>query len=320
MSRKIICITGATGFIGNHLINRISNKKYSIRVLTRNLNHEFPDNTEVFFGDLTFFDYRLKLFLDNCSILINCAGEIHNPSIMSSLHVGGVLNLLKAISEDLYRIGPPLHWVQLSSVGAYGPQVSKGLDRLVNEVTPQYPVGEYEITKKIADDLVMKANNEGVITCSILRPTNVFGKGMRNQSLNGLIRVIEKGFFFYIGKPGAISSYVHVDDVVEGIISCAFNPMAKGKTFILSADCMLEDLVLRIASTLGKSAPSLRLPEPLVRRFVQHAKWLNLLPLTSSRIDALTCRTRYSSHRIFSDLDFSLSRPMPNSIVDLIDN
>jgi nucleoside-diphosphate-sugar epimerase len=316
--RPIICITGASGFIGQHLISRISSEKISIRVLSRNHNHQFPDNVEVFFGDITIYDYSLNLFLNNCSVLINCAGEIHNPSLMSSLHIGGTLNLLKVISDDLGRGAPPLHWVQLSSVGAYGPQVNKDLNRLVDEETPTSPVGEYEITKTIADDILMKANNEGLITCSILRPSTVFGRGMRNQSLNALISIIQKGLFFYIGKPGAISSYVHVEDVARAIISCAFNPMAKGKIFILSADCRLEDLVAYIAIALGKKPPSLRIPEFLVRKVVHHISWLKFVPLTPSRIDALTCRTRYSSSRISSELNFSLSRQMPNSIIDVV--
>ena len=318
MNRLIICLTGATGFIGHHLINGISSEQYSIRVLTRNSNYKFPDYIKIFIGDLTVYDSSLRAFLENCSVLINCAGEIHNSTLMYSLHVRGTLNLLKVISEDVSRTVPPLHWVQLSSVGAYGPQLNTDLDRFIDEDTRTNPVGEYEITKTIADDLLMKANNVGLITCSILRPSNVFGRGMRNQSLYALVSIIQKGLFFYIGKPGAIASYVHVEDVVRGIISCAFNPIAKGKIYILSADCMLEDLVAHIAILLGKRPPSLRISEFLVRKFVYLIDWLKLIPLTSSRIDALSCRTHYSSQRIISDLTFKFYKPMPESIIDLL--
>ncbi len=317
MHKPIICITGATGFIGQNLINKFSYAHYSLRVLTRKNNLKFPDHVEVFIGDLTIFDSSLKLFLDNCSIIINCAGEISNVKHMRRLHVGGTTNLLKAIVEK-HSLTAPVHWVQLSSVGAYGPPIRRDLVWLVEETTPTNPVGEYEITKTMADELLMKANNEGLITCSILRPSNVFGKGMPNQSLYSLISFIRRGLFFYIGSPGAIANYVHVDDVVDGIIRCTFNPIAKGKVYILSADCMLEDLINCIALTLGKNPPKIRVSEYWLRKFLQCIGSLKFFPIKPSRINALTSRTHYSSNKILSELNFSFSKKMPNSIVDLV--
>lgn len=314
----LVCITGATGFVGKGVIDRLLLEGCRIRVLTRNSTLVFPENVEVVIGNLTIDDNQLDKFLIDCTILINCAGEIHNISLMRSLHVYGTLNLLRRISKIKIENQLLIHWVQVSSVGAYGPQIIRDIERLIDEDSPVSPVGEYEITKTIADELLIKAHNEGVITCSILRPSNIFGLGMKNQSLLNLIGVINKGLFFYIGKPGAILTYVHINDVVEAIFLSCLIPKAKGKIYNLSADCKLETLVDYISLALGNKLPRIRIPECFIRKVVKFVGWTKLFPLTISRVNALTCRTRYSSNKIINELNFSFSKPMPKSVDELL--
>ena len=62
-----------------------------------------------------------------------------------------------------------------------------------------------EKTKAESDQLVMNAARKGTFTYSILRPSNVFGPTMTNQSLFQMIEMISKGLFFFIGKDVAIN-------------------------------------------------------------------------------------------------------------------
>lgn len=237
---------------------------------------------------------------------------------MRQLHVEGTANLLSLL-RSRERSSEPLRWVQLSSVGAYGPGEISGMTRVVTESTPEDPRGEYEITKTVADHLLQNASREGNISLTILRPSNVFGPGMPNRSLPGLLNAIQRGLFFYIGSRDATSTYVHVDDVARALVACASNPNAVGRVYNLSNDCRLADLVNAVADASGRSRPRLLVPESLVRTVSSTFEGRSFWPLTSSRIDALVSRTSYPADLIKRELGFEFSRPVPVSALELLD-
>jgi nucleoside-diphosphate-sugar epimerase len=140
-----------------------------------------------------------------------------------------------------------------------------------------------------------------------------------NGSLRGLIAMVRRGLFFHIGPPGAIATYVHVDDVVSALMACALKPEAKGHVFNLSSDCSLDALIDHVAQTMAVKPPRIRMPEALVRAMVGLFERLAAFPLTTARVDALVNRTRYPSVKIESVLGFQFSRPMPAGIEDLVD-
>jgi nucleoside-diphosphate-sugar epimerase len=208
--------------------------------------------------------------------------------------------------------------VQLSSVGAYGPPPGGAARaRTVTEDTPVRPQGEYETTKTAADELVMEAAARGDITYTILRPSIVFGPSMPNNSLRQLGAVIRRRLFFYVGAPGAIATYVHVDDVVDALQRCARDSRACNQIFNLSNDCTVEQLVEGLAASSGVRPPRARLPERAVRLFVNAVGRFAPLPLTDARVDALVARTRYPFTKISKELGMSPSRFVPATVGDV---
>ena len=319
MNNLHVCITGANGFIGRSLVDALTFQGYSISVLTRRHDILFPEGVHVVNGDLTSPTCPLFQFLTGCDLIFHCAGEIHDVFEMHKLHVVGTNRLLQVAEKVSEDRGQKMHWVQLSSVGAYGPPQGKiKNNRIVTESTPTRPVGDYEITKTRSDELVINAGLRGSITYTIVRPSNVVGSNMTNQSLRGLIQMVKRGLFFYVGKTGAVATYIHVDDVVSALITCAVNLKALGQIYNLSSDCSLEDLINSIAIALGVRPPWLRLSEPLIRLLITFFEGRINIPLTSSRIDALVNRTRYPAEKIMSELGFRFSKPMPMAIGELV--
>ena len=314
-----ICLTGANGFIGRKLVAALSWQGHAIRVLSRRSDCLFSEGIQVVKGDLTSVDCPFDQFLEGCEVVVHCAGEVRDVAAMKSLHVDGTHRLLQAVLHEAAQRGQTIHWVQLSSVGAYGPpQGAPHTDRIVTEDTSTRPFSEYEITKTQSDELVVRASARGLISLSILRPSNVFGLDMPNQALRGLIRMVKCGLFFYIGRPGAVANYVHVDDVVTALVKCAFEPRASGQIYNLSNDCLLEDLIKCTASILKVHRPRMRITEPLIRTAVGLFEGRVNIPLTQSRIDALVNKTLYPADKIVSELGFVFSKPMPAAIEDLI--
>jgi nucleoside-diphosphate-sugar epimerase len=319
MDKLVVCVTGASGFVGSKLIAYLANTKYHLRVLTRSKKSIFPEGIDVFIGDLCTHNDVLDKFLVNCDVIFHCAGEIHQEKLMDLLHVHGTKNLIQAVASSSKHSQKIIHWVQLSSVGVYGPEprTSKAL-RIVTENTPLNPVGVYEITKAKSDGLVAEAGKGGTFTYTIIRPSNIFGHKMPNQSLYSLIKIIRKRLFFFIGTSDTIATYIHVNDVVRALYKCAFDIRAKQRIYNLSYDCKWEELITFIASNLGVSKPFLRVPEYLTRFAV---KWIGIfikLPLTPQRIDALMNRTKYPLNKIFKELEFECIHILPWAINDLI--
>jgi nucleoside-diphosphate-sugar epimerase len=313
-----ISITGASGFIGKRLVRSLLARGDSITVLTRWPENPWPPGIRAVRGDLVLDRELPGDFLEGCDVLFHCAGEIRDPNLMRPLHVEGTRNLLRAAGKGRSHRASPLHWVQLSSVGAYGPPPMPGGDRIVDEASPLHPRGEYEETKTLADELVVETAGESGLTYTIVRPSAVLAADMPNGSLRALGRMVQRGLFFYIGKPGAIAPYVHADDVVDLLLLCAFEARARNATFNLSNDCTLEEMIAGMAAALGVRSPRFRIPEAAARQVFQLAGKVFPVPLTPQRINALVARTRYPGARLERELGFVPRRSIPTAIGEVV--
>ncbi len=314
-----IAITGANGFIGRNLIKALDQQGHSIRALSRRSQAVFPSGVQKVTGDLTSEACPLEQLLEGCEVIFHCAGEIRNQAVMRSLHVDGTKRLLHAALEEAARGRRLVHWIQLSSVGAYGGRRECGQrDRVVTEETPPEPAGVYEVTKTESDEMVARAGRTGSLSYSIVRPSNVIGPGMPNQSLRSLAAMIRRRLFFYVGRRGAVATYVHVNDVVEVLRRCATDVRAKGNIFNISNDCLLEEMVQGIACAVGVPPPRLRLPEWFVRLIVGATSTVFRIPLTQQRIDALVQRTRYPFCKLARELGFAPRISVPSVIGEVL--
>jgi len=221
---------------------------------------------------------------------------------MQELHVNGAQRLVDAAQGKIDR------WAQLSSVGVYG--VCR--DGTITEDSKEQPFGIYEQTKTKSDKIV---KNSG-IPCVILRPSNVFGIDMPNQSLRGLLRTIQKGLFFFIGKENkSLVNYVHVADVVEALMCCGSDDKALGEIFNLSQSATVEKMITSFASGIGSDKKILRFPEIVVRVIASVFGKIPNFPLTSSRVDALTGRCVYDSIKVQKILGFKYSMTLEERFV-----
>jgi len=297
----IIAITGGTGFIGSLLVDRHLKQGDQVRLLSRNTLLE-RKNVQYFFGDLSKSGVDLSDFVDGVDILYHCAGEVNNKSLMQELHINGTQKLVDAAQGKIGR------WVQLSSIGVYG----LCRDGIITEGSEEQPFGIYEQTKKESDKIV---KNSG-IPYVILRPSNVFGIDMPNQSLKSLLQTIQKGLFFFIGKEHkSLVNYAHKADVVEALMCCGSDDKALGEVFNLSQSETVEKMIASFASGIGSDKKILRFPEIIVRTFVSFFGRIPKFPLTSSRVDALTGSCIYDSNKIQKKLGFKYSMTLEERFI-----
>jgi nucleoside-diphosphate-sugar epimerase len=313
----IALVTGANGFIGRLLVQKLLDIGFSVRILTRSAPKSSLDNVEVVIGDLT-SEFDLSDIAIDCNVIFNCAGEINHQEKMFALHVEGTRKLIDAVNKSFMIDGNLKHWVQLSSVGAYGSSLTPGMKRVVSELSELKPIGVYEVTKTLADEMILEAANEAKMTYTILRPSNVVGMSMPNSSFSGLLSAISKRRFFFIGSKKSISTYIHVDDVVDALIACGTNKKAHNQIFNLSNDCNLYEIVNNVSLFSGFNPNFLCLPEKPLRFLVRIISWFIRFPLTKTRIDSLVSRTTYPWTKIKDILGFSPKRFIPEFAVEYL--
>lgn len=304
----IVAITGGTGFIGRHLIARHCARGDQVRFLTRHPPHEQIAGATAHIGDLCASPDDLRRFAGGADVLYHCAAELHREAEMSKTNVQGTANLLAAAGDNLGR------WIQLSSTGVYGSRSSGDVD----EDTEVMPANAYETTKSAADALLFDAAMHRNFPCVVVRPSNVYGTDMPNQSLFHLIRMIDRGLFFFIGRPGAVANYVAVENVIDALELCATAKLPEnGRSYIVSDHRTIEELVRVFATALGKNAPRHRLPEALVRAVARVGSIASGFPLTPSRVDALTNRTIFRINRITTELGYKNRISMESGMSEL---
>lgn len=299
-----IFLTGATGFVGRRLLKRLVEKDFSVCALTRSSKKISIKKVQIIEGDLTSAELDLTKALLNCDVILNLAGEIKDTNKMQSLHVDATLKMIDAVNKSFELDGKTKHWVQLSSVGAYGKFNCIDTKKIITEESPLNPSGEYEETKTVADNLIIGFAKKDAMTYTILRPSNIVGYSMPNQSFSGLLEVIKKRRFFYIGSKESIATYVHVDDVVDALILCATSTSAKNQVFNLSNDCRLSEIVNSVSISCGNKPNFLCVPEKPLRLLVSIISRFIKTPLSTNRIDALTSKTTYPQAKIKNILGF----------------
>lgn len=291
-------LTGASGLIGSAFLGWALNQGWTVRVLTRRPN-DWPSQAglEVFEGDLT-NTKDWEGAVQGVQVVVHAAAEIKDPSLMPLVNVEEPCRLFgAAIKAGVKR------WVQLSSVGAYGP-VHSGV---VTEEWLDRPVGPYEASKTDFDEVLKHAANIHGIEVCIVRPSNVYGPDMRNQSIRQMINAIRKGLFAFIGPFGASANYVHVDDVVQALALCVERPEAANQTYIVSAWAPIEDMVSGLAAGAGISPPKRRISLPMAKCLAVLFQWIPRWPLNMNRVMALSTRSRYSTEKIECELGWRLS-------------
>lgn len=305
-----IAITGATGFIGKYLVIRSLGLGDEIRILSRKPHQEldFPSSVQVYQGSLSDDNTDLVKFLDNIDVLYHCAAEIKDPSKMDEVNIEGTRRLINAAQNRIK------HWIQLSSTGVYG-TVQQGV---VTEQQKLNAQNHYEKSKLASDLLVIEAGKSNLFKNTIVRPSNVFGANMPNQSLFKLIRTIDMGRFFFIGSNKANANYIHVENVVEALILACRSENTNGKIFNISDVVSLQQFVEYIAESLQKPVPRMRIPHFPMKILGMIGNLIPKSPLKLSMINALTNRAKYSTEYIEEELGYKPLVSIEQGVKELV--
>jgi dihydroflavonol-4-reductase len=250
----MILVTGGTGFIGSHLVERLLARGEPVRVLARRNSPLDKSAAEVVRGDLS-AGSGLERCLRGVDTVIHLAGVTKALSAAEyrTGNVSATENLARAIAAQ----GRPVRMVHVSSLAAIGP----GSDASpVAEDAEPHPITPYGKSKLEGEQLVRRLLPDAVI----VRPPVVYGP--RDTDVFQLLKSIERGVVLQIagGDPGGQRwfSAIYATDLADGIIAAAQSPAAAGRTYFLAhAEAaswnQLAEIVARI---MGRTPRTVRIP------------------------------------------------------------
>jgi dihydroflavonol-4-reductase len=209
-----VLVTGATGFIGSHLVGELTSSGARITCLTRASSD--TSAIEIFspsyvVGDILKPDSLLEATLDVDFVFhLAAAQESFNPQEYYDLNVTGTRNLLEACSR---RSEPPV-FIYVSSISAAGPSAT---GEPLSEEDPPAPISHYGKSKLAAEEVVRSWSN--TIPATIVRPPLVFGE--RDRYVFQMFQWVNFGLHPIPPKRGSRFSLIHASDLSMGMIEAA---------------------------------------------------------------------------------------------------
>jgi len=258
-----VLVTGASGFLGSHLVERLVGRGIPVRCLVRessNLTWLPRERVDLVYGEITRPE-SLEAAVAGVTRVFHLAGltEAKDEARYLSVNATGTANLVRALTRRRQR---PERFVLVSSLAAGGPSRS-GRPRL--ETDPDTPAGAYGRSKLAGERALAGAD----FPWTVLRPPAVYGP--RDRDFPKLFRLVRRGWSPRLTGPPQELSLVHVLDLVEGIAAAAESPAAVGRIFYLAhPEVVTWPEVARLAAeALGRPDRSFPLPRgcllPLAR-------------------------------------------------------
>ncbi|HIJ59654.1 MAG TPA: NAD(P)-dependent oxidoreductase, partial [Nitrospirae bacterium] len=209
-------VTGGTGFIGSHLVERLIREGFEVTCLIRDKgNLKFLKdvrNIRLFKADCLNPE-QLRDLDDDYEYVFHLAGltKANSKEEFFLSNVTVTENLVSAIllkSKSLKRF---VHISSLSAVGSANDNIP-----LTEESLPR-PVSNYGLSKLKGEELVYGVRNNIPIT--ILRPTVVYGP--RDRDFLVFFKLINHNLAFYWGD--CLYTFIYIDDLINGIILSALH-------------------------------------------------------------------------------------------------
>ena len=259
-------VTGATGFIGRHLIKGLVNQNAQVRALVRSAPQAayFPDNVEYCRGALENVA-SLERACQDAVIIFHTAGYAHAWSDASpatqdlhrQINAEGTRRLLQTAANVGVK-----RFVFFSSVKAMG----AGGKNCVDETWPLPPETPYGLAKREAEQYVFEFGRQYNMHTVILRLALVYGPGGRGN-LERMIKAVKRGFFPSLPKVGNKRSMVHVDDVVQAALKAGQRREADRQIYIVTDghDYSSREIYEMICRTLDKPIPNWYVPYGVLR-------------------------------------------------------
>jgi nucleoside-diphosphate-sugar epimerase len=252
-----VLITGATGFIGRHLVNELTGRGVRCRLLVRPgtsaESYEGRDDIEIRRGDIT-EPQTLTGIADGVGVVYHLAAQLGNWGVpdteFRATNIDGTKNLLAESAKAKAH-----QFIFCSTPGVQGLG-----HRLAKESFAYDPRGIYEATKCEAEKVVMEHGSKGGPSVTVVRPDFVYGPGDTRRL--PLYRRIRDRKMYLIGSGACVIRPTYVSDVVGALLLVRGNQNAFGQIYNIAGPELVtvRRFLDTAAQCLGVKMPRITVP------------------------------------------------------------
>lgn len=263
---KLILITGATGFIGRHLLPALHNQNLQVILATRRHPINEPSyNYKVInvrgINETTNWLDALK----EVDAVVHLAARAHQLNDQALDPEAEFLRIncegTKTLAKQAIASGVK-HFIFISSIGA----MATLSDTIISEASPCQPDTPYGRSKLNAENALIELCRNTQMNWTILRPTLVYGPN-NPGNMERLFALVTKNLPLPLGSIVNSRSLLYVGNLIDAIIRCIEDNRAKNQTFIVSdgEDFSTSELIFRMGNAMGEKTLLLPFPPSLLR-------------------------------------------------------
>jgi nucleoside-diphosphate-sugar epimerase len=317
---SVALVTGATGLVGWHIVERLRADGWTVRALARSpdgARASLPNDVEIRQGDVLDEASFIAaahgahvVFHAAASIIVRGGWEAYRAT-----NVDGTRNAITAAERARARL---LH---VSSVAVYGPSARYDAARRgmrTDEDTPLAPLPErayYARSKRASESAVLEAHRQGRVWAAAVRPDVVYGERDR-QFVPRIAALIRRGAVPLIHGGRSTMAVVHAANVAQGIVLAGTSDIAGGRAYNLAND---YDVSVRrffdlAGAGLGRRPLFIPMPRGVATGTLRIAKWVaraltggRFHFVSNSTIDFISEDNPFSSDRAKRELGWAPS-------------
>jgi nucleoside-diphosphate-sugar epimerase len=265
-------VTGATGLVGSHIVERLLADGWRVRALVRDASRGGPLSrlgVELQPGDVLDAG-RFAVAARGVDVVFHAAAAITPRGgwpEFRRVNIDGTRHAVAAASRAGARL------LQVSSVGVYGPSARYATPRgKTDEDVALQPLPEtafYARSKRESEEIVLSAHQRGEIWATAIRPSVIYGRRDR-QFVPRVARLLRRGFAPTINGGRSTLPIVHATNVADGAVRAAATDAAGGKAYNVANDfdVSVRDFYRLAAEGLGRRVRMVPVPIAVARAAV----------------------------------------------------
>lgn len=262
----ISLVTGASGFLGSHLVDRLTERGERVRALVRDssdTSYLESRDVELAAGDVT-VPLTVGAAMKDVDTVYHAAAQVTDWAPwkdFQSVTVDGTQNVFSAaVTAGVRRV---LH---VSSDAVYALSATRDVLTEASPLERRFGwLDYYRRSKSIAERTARRFMQGGNVEVSIVRPGLLLGE--RDRAIfPGTVAYLKSGGAVYIGKGRNRLPYVYAGDVAEACILAATSATGAGEIYNIASDEIVtqRDLFDAVATATGLKPPKRSLPVRLV--------------------------------------------------------